>query len=84
MQITIDCDGGLSIVRGKAVVLQYCPFLPENLQYLVRQCGHWCQHFGEPKPAGSLYRLPLCHGRELVGEIEDQRETNDGESRGEE
>ena len=82
MLIQIAQNGYLEIKRDKAWKGQLCPFGRTEGQWI---CGDWCPQFGEPymaqfsgdgTPFAAIkpWRLPICQGKVLEGQIEDLRD----------
>lgn len=74
MNIKINDAGHLLIERGGEWRDQHCPFA-EKYENVLRRCGDWCPHFGEPGPArdDGIRYFDLCHGTTLCGIITDER-----------
>lgn len=75
MKIRIDTYGQLYVRRGprECETVMWCPF-----GYTILRCSHNCPLFGEPRmrdgeSTGGYDRLGICQGRDLTGEIIDER-----------
>ena len=64
-EMRITKNGNLTIARGDDCKEQACPFCSNTESSLLKRCGDWCPHFGEPEYQNNRVFLSLCAGTTL-------------------